>query len=40
MSSDFITFWRLANLFAAMPAKHDHTSVVWGQKITTYFYKG
>jgi hypothetical protein len=25
--SDFMTFWRLENLHAAMPAKHNHTSI-------------
>jgi hypothetical protein len=40
MSSDFITFQQLENLHVAMPAKHDHTSMVWGQEITTCLYKG
>jgi hypothetical protein len=39
MSSDFITFRRLENLHVAMPTKHDHTFVVWGQDITC-LYKG
>jgi hypothetical protein len=39
MSSDFINFRRLENLHIVMPAKHNHTFVVWDQKITTYLYK-
>jgi hypothetical protein len=30
MSSDFITFQQLENLYVAIPAKHIHTSLVWG----------
>jgi hypothetical protein len=40
MSSDFTTFQWLENLHIAMLAKHNDTSVVWGQEITTCLYKG